>query len=452
MKNAPEIKINSWSFLNQAIDNPILLRTKIFQTYGDIAWKKLGGNKTYYFSHPMYVQHILDTKQDNFIYRHPALQNAFINFLGPNSIILSNDLAQWYRDRLIAKMSFEGKVYFKEYSETIISLCDEMLRGWESKYKDGQLFNFEEEIDTLIIGIVIHTLFVHFDLLNANELAKLVPLSTESVKKKLKFILKPLWYFSSSRRTYQQAVDYLRTLSCDIVSQRLKQNKEWDDMLGHFIHQYQHFSKEELVKNLGSHVATFLIVGYFTTASLIHWLITILSQQPEIEAKICKESNMVIGNRFPKLEDLHSIPFQSAVIKEVLRMYPSNHTIMRQALEENVINGFYIPKKAGIILSIPHIQRHIDFWENPDGFNPERFIKDPLGQTNPYAYIPFGLGKRNCIASAFSTMEAQIITTMILQRFSIYLPPHTDVKPFTTTLLNNRPNVKMMYIKKKSVT
>ncbi len=390
MRHAPKITISSLSFLRQALRNPIALHAKIFETYGDIAWKKARGQVSYYIGHPTFAQYVLNDHQDNFINRHPLLRSAFSPFIGFNGLITTNDLEQWYHDRLIAKMSFDGDVYFKEYSQTITSLTEEVLRGWEENHPNKQLITIDEEIDKLLITIVTNTLFVHLDLLNPDELAKVMPTSVELIKKKLHTIIKPLWFFSPYRSKYEETVLYFKNLTTSIIRNRLNENKEWDDMLGHFIHSYRHLNKEEIIETLGHHLATFLVVGYFTTVSLLHWLLVMLSLYPSVEREICKECEQVIGSRVPQYEDLAHLPYLACVIKETLRLHSSNHVIMRQSLQDDVMGDYFIPANAGIVLSIAHIHRHIDFWENPDGFEPLRFLNNPLGQENRFAYIPFG--------------------------------------------------------------
>lgn len=441
--------MSTLSYLKQAIHTPIALRTKIFEQYGDIAAKTTHGTTIFYFAHPLYAQFILEEHQDNYLYRNPLLAKAFSPFIGKNGIFITNDLAQWYKDRLIAKMSFEAKVYYNDYSKTIGNLCNQMLAEWEEKVADTALMNVEEELDKLIIGIVIDTLFQHFDLVNVEEFAKFVPKIVDLIKRKMQFIIKPLWCFTAAGRKYEEGINYFRNTAKELVRQRLKGKKEWDDLLGHFIHEYRYLNEENIIETLANHVATFLAVGYFTTASLVHWILVMLSLYPHVEREVYAESIRVLGSRDPEYKDLSSLPYLSAVIKETLRLHPSSHTIMRQALNDDEINGYFIPKDTGIILSVSHVHRHNDFWDNPDGFDPLRFIDNPLGQTNRFAYIPFGLGKRNCIASTFSNLEAMMAVSMIVRRFRISLPPHTDVQPFTTTLVSNRPNVRYMWVKKR---
>lgn len=447
---APEIKIPLRKYIRESIDHPIHLRTDIFNTYGDIAKKSVLGKTTYYVRHPHAVKHILDQHQDNYPYKHRQLISTFAPFLGFESIFIQTDMERWYHDRMIAKISFEEKVYFKNYSETVVSLCNQMLDHWERDFKEGQLINVPEEIDKLLISIVTHTLFTHFDLLKPEELSKTAPEIVETIKTKLHLVHPAFFFFSPTRKKYQESIVYVRNLSKSIVAARVKENKEWDDLLGHFIRDYRkRYTEEELIETLSYHVATFLVVGYFTTASLLHWSMVVHSKYPYVTEEICKEQDRVLGKRDPTYEDLQSLPYLSATIKETLRMHPSSFSLMRHALHDDEIDGTFISGGSGIVLSIAHIHRHPDFWINPDGFDPTRFLRNPLGQENKFAYIPFGAGRRNCIASAFATMEATLIIPMILKRFSLTLPPNSDVQPFITSLLTNRPNTPFLRIHKK---
>lgn len=454
MKRPPEIKIPLLKYMLESVDHPIELRTKIFDTYGDIARKTLIGEKTYYFRHPKAIEHILETHQDNYPNKHKRLITTFAHFIGFESIFIQTQMSRWYHDRMIAKMSFEESVYFKQYSKAIVSLCNKMLDQWDREFKDGDIIDIPREIDKLLIEIVVHTLFTEFDLLNPSELAKTAPEIVEQAKVKLRLVHPAFFFFSPTRKKYMESIAYVRNLSKGIVAARLEEkleeNREWDDMLGNFIRDYKtRYTKEEMIETLSYHVTTFLVVGYFTTASLLHWSLVVHSLHPHLPLEILREYEKVIGDRDPGYEDVQSLPYLSATIKETLRMYPSSFAILRQSLGDDEIDGYFISKDSGIVLSVAHVHRHPDFWENPDGFDPTRFLKNPLGQENRFAYIPFGAGRRNCIASAFATMEATLIIPMILRRFSISLLPFSDTSPFVTSLLTNRPTVNLMRIKKR---
>lgn len=49
------------------------------------------------------------------------------------------------------------------------------------------------------------------------------------------------------------------------------------------------------------------------------------------------------------------------------------------------------------VISPIAIGRDPDHFPDPEKFDPERFSAENKGNINPYTYLPFGLGPRNCI-------------------------------------------------------
>lgn len=446
MKQAPKIKIPFYTYYPLVLKDPIGLRTKIFAEYGEMAWRKTKGIITYQIYHPDHVKHILQDNQNNYLNRHPIIQSFFKDIMGSNNIFTNNDLEQWHFDRMTADPAFEPKVYFQDYAKTITQLSNQMLDRWHLNYKDGENIDIDREIGVLILSIFSQTLinekidveFFYNLIINYNVLFK--------SKLRTPFFL---WPFSPHKKKYDQECVFIKKIIRDLVKDKMSSDFHWDDLLGRFLREYKHLSKDEVIELIGTQITIFFAVSYLTTSSLIEWILIELSQRPEVERQIAYELNEVVGNRIPTYEDVASLKYLSCVIKEVLRLHPSVYSNYRQAISPDTMDGFEIPAKAGIIISIPHVHRHPDFWVNPEGFDPERFRNNPLGQTHPFAYIPFSSGKRRCPGSGFSTLETTLIVAMIVQRARLFLPPYVEVKPFITSLTTMRPSVHEMKIKYK---
>lgn len=59
------------------------------------------------------------------------------------------------------------------------------------------------------------------------------------------------------------------------------------------------------------------------------------------------------------------------------------------------------------------------YFTNPEKFDPERFNEENKQDINPYAFLPFGVGPRNCIASRFALLECKIIFFYLLTNFEL---------------------------------
>ena len=123
-----------------------------------------------------------------------------------------------------------------------------------------------------------------------------------------------------------------------------------------------------------------------------------------------------------------------------MRLYPAAWAIGRGIVEDDVIGRFKI-KKGGIMIVSPYVtHRWPDIWDNPEGFEPERFMPERVAERPRYAYFPFGGGPRQCIGNTFALMEAQLVLATVGQKYRLSLVPGCTVEPDPIfTLRPNRP-------------
>jgi cytochrome P450 len=123
---------------------------------------------------------------------------------------------------------------------------------------------------------------------------------------------------------------------------------------------------------------------------------------------------------------LQSLPYSAQVFSEALRLYPPAWVITRKVIEEDTLLGYPLPVGSLVIISPYVVHRQPAFWEDPMEFLPDRFSSARVEKRHRFAYIPFGAGPRMCIGSRFAAVEAQLIITMVMQRFRLeaaYRPP-----------------------------
>jgi cytochrome P450 len=109
------------------------------------------------------------------------------------------------------------------------------------------------------------------------------------------------------------------------------------------------------------------------------------------------------------------------ILQESLRLYPPVWVIPRDAIGEDHVGGYRIPAGSTILLSPYITHRHGDFWENPEAFDPERFLAARSRERPRHAYFPFGGGPRLCMGVDMAMMEMLLIMVMIVQRHRLHL-------------------------------
>ncbi|KAJ8022475.1 Cytochrome P450 4V2 [Holothuria leucospilota] len=173
------------------------------------------------------------------------------------------------------------------------------------------------------------------------------------------------------------------------------------------------------IDDVREEVDTFMFEGHDTTAAAISWTLFMMGHHPEVQEKVQKELDEVFGcdrDRSITYDDIQKLHYLGCVIKETLRLYPSVPRISRQLQEDAVIGGNFVPKGTLIVIGVFPLHRNPDHFPNPDEFNPDNFLPENLEGRNPFVYIPFSAGPRNCIGQRFAVMEEKVILATLLRK------------------------------------
>jgi cytochrome P450 len=179
---------------------------------------------------------------------------------------------------------------------------------------------------------------------------------------------------------------------------------------------------------LRNEAAVLFMAGHETTANTLAWTWYLLSQAPDVEARLHAELDQVLGGRPPTIADLPRLVFTRAVLDETLRLYPPVPILPREALKDEFYRNMRIPK-GSLILVVPWLlHRHEKLWEKPDHFIPDRFMPGNP-QPSKFAYIPFSIGPRICAGMSFGQQEALLCLATLAQSFRLRLEPGREIKP-----------------------
>ncbi|VDK54393.1 unnamed protein product [Anisakis simplex] len=167
-------------------------------------------------------------------------------------------------------------------------------------------------------------------------------------------------------------------------------------------------------------------VGHDTTSASMNWFLHLMGVHPQIQAKVHKEIDEILGeeDRPITYEDLGNLRYLEACLKEALRLFPSVPIIARLLTEDTKIKDRILPKGMGVVISPSMVHRDPKYWSDPEVYNPERFIDSDFKQ--PYSYIPFSAGARNCIGQRFAMMEEKCVLATLLRRLKIKSKLRTD--------------------------
>ncbi|KAK2663615.1 hypothetical protein Ddye_002189 [Dipteronia dyeriana] len=188
--------------------------------------------------------------------------------------------------------------------------------------------------------------------------------------------------------------------------------------------------------NVKAIILDMFAAGTDTTFITLDWGMTELIMNPKAMEKAQAEVRGIVGERRIVLEsDLPQLHYMKAVIKEIFRLHPPVPVLVpRESMEEITIDGYNIPAKTRYFINAWAIGRNTESWENPETFEPERFMVSTIDfKGQDFELIPFGAGRRSCPAITFGTASVELALAQLLHSFDWELPPGIETKDLDMT-------------------
>ncbi|XP_056393975.1 cytochrome P450 2G1-like isoform X1 [Hyla sarda] len=229
---------------------------------------------------------------------------------------------------------------------------------------------------------------------------------------------------------HQKIVTLLEELN-DFITERVKLNQETldqqnpRDYIDCFLVKMQEEKdnpeSEFNMRNLILTLNNLFFAGGETVATTLKHGFLVLLRYPDIQAKLHKEIDDVIGrNRQPNTDDRSRMPYTDAVIHEIQRfsnVIPMNAP--HSATRDTNFRGYTIPKGTGICALLCSVLQDPTYFATPEKFNPEHFLDSEGNFKKNDAFVPFSLGKRSCLGEGLARMELFLFLTSILQNFKL---------------------------------
>lgn len=400
-----------------AVDMPSLF--KKMKKEGDITQVYVGPQAVVLLNHPDDVQRVLVTDQKNFT-KGRALDRVKKTLLGNG--LLTSEGEFHLRQRRLAQPAFHRQRILG-YSHVMAAYTERAASQWQ----DGATLDIHEEMMHLTLAIAAKTLFDADIDTEATVVAEAMELSLRIFKYG---VLPGGWMIEYLpipwiRRTHR-ARARMNDLIVRVIEDRRRSGEDRGDLLSMLMaaQDTEGDGGGMTDKQLRDEVVTILMAGHETTAVAMSWTWYLLSQNPEIEAKLHAELTSVLGGRTPTAEDMPKLPYTRAVIAESMRLYPPAWILERRAINDFQIGDFKIKAGALVLMSQMLIHRDPRWWPEPDAFVPDRWLDAEATAARPkFAYFPFGAGTRICIGEQFAWMEAVLCLATIAQRWTMRHDP-----------------------------
>ena len=405
--------------------------------YGDIVYFQLGNRKIFMLNHPDDIQDVLITYNDNFL-KSRALQRAKL-IIGEG--LLTSEREAHLRNRRIIQPIFHNRV-IPEFAKTMVSFTEEFINDW----KENSVIDVHRKMMEITQQIVVKTLFGS-ELENSSKLID-----------SLSYILNQFPRFLFPFSEYLDKIPVPSNIKCNealktiddslyniIEERRSKVNNSYD-LLSLLIQQTEDTEDNNAFseKQVRDEMITFYIAGQETTSNALCWTWYLISQNKEVENKIAKEIENVLGNRLPTYRDLDSLTYIRSTVKESLRMFPPAWVVTRRVVNDYEVGEYKIPAGADIYMSQYVVHYDERFYQQPEIFNPDRWNSLEDKEFHRFAFFPFGGGIRRCIGEPFAMMEAVLLIATIASKWKLKLAPNFKVEPKPLITLRPKYGLKMV--------
>ncbi len=415
--NLPEIR-----------DDPLGVFLDGARQFGDVVRFTAGPVTIHLVAHPDGVKHVLQEANHNFG-RHTRGYDVFKEVIGDG--MLSTDGDFWRRQRRIAQPAFH-KQRIAGFATIMRDAAAELGDRCLAYAARAEPFDLTAELLRTTLRILGYSLFS----LDFTGEAKAIGAALEvllhrtSEHARSPFHLPDIIPTPANRR-FKEALATLDRLVFEMIDQRRRATTRPDDLLTMLLEARDEETGEGMDdQQLRDELVGLILAGHETTAMTLSWTLYLLSLHPSQRRRLEVELADVLAGRAPSLEELPKLPFTKAVLDEAMRLFPPAWMVPRSVTTDDEVAGYRLPAGSVVVVSpwVTHRDRRL--WDNPEGFDPDRFLDAVAARERPrYAYFPFGGGPHQCIGMGFALMEAQLVLASLSQRARLNLVPGHPVEP-----------------------
>ncbi|KAL0576956.1 hypothetical protein V5O48_005027 [Marasmius crinis-equi] len=418
----------------------------------------IGGHYSVFPRQQAFVTHTKWAQTYGPIY-HLRLFNKYFIFLntGKAALDLLEQRSNIYSDR--PKSVFQEKVLKRNYSVFRISYLSPRFRLYRKMMHSGlaprAVRDYQpiqiREVNILLKGLVKSPQeFVHHLRRNAGSLVlkvtygyevnedsddfiELVERAFQTISARisrpfpveffpfLRFL--PAWFpFAREFNEAAKAFEEVRLEEMPFTwSKRLVDSGNYvDSFVSHFLRPEDGSTPGEEDMDILKWVAAGLYIGGAdTTVSAMTSFFYLMVTHSEIQKRLQAEIDQVTGGaRLPVPDDESSLPYFTAVIKEVIRWAPvAPLGLQHRVTQEDTYEGYRIPEGATVIANIWAITHDPSLYPDPDKFDPDRHVGDNP-QMDPFKFV-FGFGRRVCPGAHLAERSLFLTMANVLAVFSL---------------------------------
>ncbi|BFZ22987.1 hypothetical protein BsWGS_26025 [Bradybaena similaris] len=372
-----------------------------------------------------------------------------VRWLGEGLIIANGN--RWARSRRLLTPAFHFDI-LKSYLDIYNKCSDILISKLSSLSSGGKSVEMYSLINKDALDVILRCAFSYNSdcqtLESGNDYTRAI---SELQSLWTKRALQPhlhnefIYSFSADGKRFYKLCDIAHRASEEVIEKRRRElekdpslvsNKKVKDFLDLLLSARDDDGHGLTPLELRNEADTFMFAGHDTTASGMTWTLYALAGHPECQERVYDEISQLLGDRQDlEWSDLSNMEYTTMCIKEAIRLHSTVPLIERLTSEELTMNGHKIPAgtRVGIQLFVLHHNPHI--WEEPHEFRPDRFHPDKQRLMDPFQFIPFSAGSRNCIGQNFAMNEMKTTIAKVILKFKLSIDPNHKARRVNSVTL-----------------
>ncbi len=409
--------------------DPLGFLTSAAKDYGDIVRLRFGGRITWFISDPALIQQILVHDWRSFE-KGTGLKRSKPLF---GNGLLTSEGDTWRRQHnLIMPIFHRERV--ESYGAMMVSETESYTEPWRA----GVTIDMLEATTSLTLRVVMRTLF-NAAVDDSGAISEAVECAQAEFARSIPYIIMlPSWVPTPVTPRLRRAITRLDVSIQRLIVSRRAEGRDHGDLLSLLLAAHDDDNQQGMNnKQLRDELLTLFLAGHETTALTLAWALMLVSQNPEVEARLVDEAKRVYGERLPQPADRAALVYTAAVVQEALRLYPPAWSVGREAIEDCELGDITVKRGNVAFFSQWVVHRDPRWYSDADKFIPDRWLDGSIAGNPRFAYFPFGGGPRVCMGSQFALMEAVLILSFMLARFRFELA--SDFVPALYPAITLRP-------------
>ena len=421
-------------------EDPFSFMTACAEAYGDVVSFDLGPIPLFMLTNPRDIQRVLLGESERF----PKLDlgdDAITTLLGDG--LLMSEGETWRTQRQLASPAFRGQ-RIRTLGGMMVEHTESMLADWEP----GDRIDIQVEMARLTVRIIVSAMFgTDIDEGRIETIQRnLDPLGARFEPDPFRRLV-PEWAPTETNREFHAAVETLERVIDDLIAERRRDGYSADespanddggspandaadppmDLLSLLLRAQDR--GEQTDEQIRDEMMTMLLAGHDTTALTLTYAWYLLSEHPSAESTLWAELDSALDGDAPTASAARGLEYTERVLNEAMRLYPPVYTLFRETPTGVTLGGYRIPAGSGLMLPQWAVHRSPRWYDDPERFDPSRWVPDRAADRPRFAFFPFGGGPRHCIGKQFSMLEATLILATVAQRYRLeYLGDGFDLR------------------------